>query len=168
MRSAGMALPSALEAEEQAPTAAREAACSGRASQPPTAWRGPASIALVLLAVLASGCASNHDRAVSVVAEQLHAAIDREDGSAACDLLSDSVQEELQDSGGTSCEVAILEAGISPDGRITRVEVFGTAAQVRYDDDVVFLADFPDGWKVIGAACERQATEPYDCKVHGG
>jgi hypothetical protein len=124
--------------------------------------------ACVLLALALAGCSSNHERAVSLVAEQLHAAIDNEDGAEACDLLSDAVQEELQDAEGTSCEVAILESGISTTGRIESVEVFGTAGQVRYHDDVVFLADFPDGWKIIGAACEKQAAEPYECKVQGG
>ena len=122
--------------------------------------------ALVVLGL--SGCASNHEAAVSQVAEQLHAAIDNEDGASACDVLSDDVQEELQDAEGSSCEVAVLEAGISTKGRIESVEVYGTAGQVRYDDDVIFLADFPDGWKIIGAACEKQAAEPYDCKVRGG
>ena len=127
-----------------------------------------AAAACALVAFCLSGCSSNQERVVSQVAEQLHAAIDNEDGAAACDVLSDDVQEELQDADGTSCEVAIVEAGISANGRIESVQVFGTAGQVRYHDDVIFLADFPDGWKVIGAACEKQAAEPYDCKVRGG
>jgi hypothetical protein len=117
--------------------------------------------------VLASGCSSTHEGEVERVAEQLHAALRVDDGAAACDLLSEEAQEELQDS-GDSCEVAVLDAGLSPDGRVEKVSVYDTSAQVRYDDDVVFLSEFPDGWKIIAAGCEKQAAAPYDCTVQGG
>jgi hypothetical protein len=127
--------------------------------------RGGFALTIVLL--LGAGCASSHEPDVEQVAEQLHAALRVEDGAAACELLSEDAQEELQES-GDSCEVAVLEAGLSPDGRVEKVSAYGTSAQVRYDDDVVFLADFPEGWRVIGAGCEKQADAPYDCKVQGG
>jgi hypothetical protein len=114
-----------------------------------------------------TGCAASHEADVEQVAEQLHAALRVEDGAAACELLSEDAQEELQES-GDSCEVAVLGAGLSPDGRVEKVSAYGTSAQVQYDDDVVFLADFPEGWRVIGAGCEKQADAPYDCKVQGG
>ena len=59
-------------------------------------------------------------------------------------------------------------AGLSPDGRVEKVSVYDTSGQVRYDDDVVFLADFPEGWKVTAAGCVPQPDAPYDCKVQGG
>jgi hypothetical protein len=120
-----------------------------------------------VVVLLSTGCASTHESEVEQVAEQLHAAIRAEDGAAACELLSEDAQEQLQES-GESCEVAVLEAGLSPDGRVEKVSAYGTSGQVRYDDDVVFLADFPEGWKVIGAGCEPQAEAPYDCTVQGG
>jgi acetyl-CoA acetyltransferase len=124
-------------------------------------------VALPLAALmLASGCSSTHESEVEQVTEQLHAALRVEDGAAACTLLSEDAQEELQES-GDSCEVAVLEAGLSPDGRVEKVSVYDTSAQVRYDDDVVFLSDFPEGWKVIAAGCTRQADAPYDCSVDG-
>ena len=122
-------------------------------------------VAALLLAV--TGCASAQEDTVEQVTERLHAAIDQQDGAAACELLSEQAQTQLQSS-GDSCEVAILEAGLSPDGRVEQVNVFDTSAQVRYDDDVVFLSDFPEGWKVIGAGCTPQAEGPYDCAVEGG
>jgi hypothetical protein len=122
-------------------------------------------MAAVLL--LCTGCGSTHEDEVEQVAERLHAAIRAEDGAAACELLSENAQEELQQS-GDSCEVAVLEAGLSPDGRVEKVSVYDTSGQVRYDDDVVFLADFPEGWKVIAAGCVPQPDAPYDCKVQGG
>jgi hypothetical protein len=121
----------------------------------------------MIVMLLGTGCSSTHEADVEQVAEQLHAALRVEDGAAACELLSEDAQKELQES-GDSCEVAVLEAGLSPGGRVEKVSAYGTSAQVRYDDDVVFLSDFPEGWKVIGAGCEKKADAPYDCKVEGG
>ena len=120
-----------------------------------------------VVTVCVAGCSSTHEGEVERVAEQLHAALRVDDGAAACDLLSEEAQEELQES-GDSCEVAVLDAGLSPDGRVEKVSVYDTSGQVRYDDDVVFLSEFPEGWKVIGAGCEKRAAAPYDCKVQGG
>jgi hypothetical protein len=117
--------------------------------------------------MLASSCSSTREGEVELVAEQLHAALRADDGAAACELLSAEAQKELEDS-GDSCEVAVLDAGLSTDGRVEKVSVYDTSGQVRYDDDVVFLSEFPDGWKVIGAGCEKQAAAPYDCTVQGG
>ena len=128
--------------------------------------RGGFALTAILL-LFCTGCSSTHEADVEQVAERLHAALRVEDGAAACELLSEDAQEQLQES-GDSCEVAVLEAGLSPDGRVEKVSAYGTSAQVRYDDDVVFLADFPEGWRVIGAGCEKQADAPYDCKVQGG
>jgi hypothetical protein len=117
--------------------------------------------------LLASGCSSTQEGEVEQVAEQLHAALRIDDGAAACELLSEEAQQALQDA-GDSCEVAVLDAGLSPDGRVEKVSVYDTSGQVRYDDDVVFLSEFPDGWKVIGAGCTKRAAAPYDCTVQGG
>lgn len=122
---------------------------------------------LVVLALL-SGCASGNDDAATQVAERLHASLRADDGSAACKLLSEDVQKELSDAEGSSCEIAVMEAGLPDSGRVVEVKVYGTAAQVRYDEDVVFLGDFPDGWKVTAAGCSPQAGAPYDCQVKGG
>ena len=48
------------------------------------------------------------------------------------------------------------------------LDVFGTAAQVRFEDDVYFLGQFPDGWRITAAGCDETAAEPYDCDVSGG
>ena len=120
-----------------------------------------------IVVICLAGCSSTQEGEVEQVAERLHVAVRADDGAAACELLSDEAQEELQES-GDSCEVAVLEAGLSPDGKVEKVSVYDTSGQVRYDDDVVFLSEFPDGWKVIGAGCEKQAAAPYDCTVQGG
>jgi hypothetical protein len=126
------------------------------------------SIVAVLLVVgMLSGCSSGNDDAATRTAERLHASLRAEDGAAACALLSDEAQRELASS-GSSCETAVLESGVPDSGRVVSVKVYGTAAQVRYDEDVVFLGEFADGWKVTAAGCSPQAHAPYDCQVEGG
>jgi len=123
--------------------------------------------ASLVASALLSGCSSGNDDAATRTAERLHASLQAEDGSAACDLLSDDAQEQLAES-GDSCESAVMDAGIPDTGRVVAVKVYGTAAQVRYDEDVVFLGEFSDGWKVTAAGCSPQADAPYDCQVQGG
>lgn len=123
-------------------------------------------IAAVLVLAL-SGCSSGNDEAATRTAERLHASLRAEDGGAACELLSDEVQQELAES-GPSCEAAVMESAIPDSGRVAEVKVYGTAAQVRYDEDVVFLGEFADGWKVTAAGCSPHAGAPYDCDVQGG
>lgn len=125
-----------------------------------------AAASLVILISL-SGCSSGNDADATRAAERLHAGLRAGNGAAACDALSDEVQQELTESHG-SCETAVIESGIPDTGQVVDVDVYGTAAQVRYDADVVFLGEFPDGWKVTAAGCAPQADAPYDCKVKGG
>jgi hypothetical protein len=124
-------------------------------------------VATCMALVTLTACSSSHEDEVERVAEQFHAALEAEDGEAACDLLSEDAQQEMQQS-GDDCATAILDAGLSTDGRLKRVQVYDTAGQVHYDDDTVFLGDFPEGWRVTAAGCEKQAGKPYDCQVKGG
>ncbi len=124
------------------------------------------AVAAVMTATLA-GCGSSRDADVERLAGQFETALQGSDGERVCELLSDEAQKELQDASGRACDVAVLESGLSPGGEIKRVRVYGTAAQVSYRDDTLFLGDYPDGWKVIAAGCEKQAGAPYDCQVKG-
>ncbi len=90
-----------------------------------------------------------------------------QDADAACDLLSEAAQTALSDAAG-SCEDGVRDAGLGDPGRFEAVERFGTAAQVRYADDVYFLGQFPDGWRITAAGCDETAGEPYDCEISGG
>jgi triphosphoribosyl-dephospho-CoA synthetase len=132
------------------------------------ASRATTTLAVAALVSIISGCGSTHEEDVRAAAERFHQALQAGDGEAACELLSDEVQRELQDASGAACSSAVLESGLPEAGAVERVQVFDTAAQVRYSDDVLFLGDFPDGWRVIAAGCEEAASAPYDCQVHGG
>ncbi|MEV7396610.1 hypothetical protein [Aeromicrobium sp. NPDC092404] len=130
--------------------------------------RAPAAATLVVAAVLLAGCSSGNDDAATRTVERLHASLRAGDGAAACQLLSDEAQQELAESKQTSCAEAVIAAGIPDTGRVRDVSVYGTAAQVRYAEDVVFLGEFEDGWRVTAAGCTEAVGAPYDCDVQGG
>jgi hypothetical protein len=129
-------------------------------------WRRIAFL-LVVAAVLLTGCSSSRDDDVEQVAERFHAAIEQQDGAAACGLLSQEAQRTLSAAGDT-CDVAVLDSGVPSEGRVVKVRVYDTAAQVRYDEDVVFLADFPEGWRITAAGCRPRPSQPYECDIEGG
>jgi hypothetical protein len=122
---------------------------------------------LVSLAVLPiTGCGSVDRRADSAaaVAQQLRQALANGDAASACALLAPSTAAELE----PSCPEAIIDEDLpTADGSGT-AEVYGRWAQVRLDDDTVFLAAFSGGWRVVAAGCRaRGAAEPYDCTLQG-
>jgi hypothetical protein len=51
---------------------------------------------------------------------------------------------------------------------VSASEVYGQRAQVRLSGDTVFLAVFPDGWRVVAAGCTARGEKPYDCVLQGG
>jgi hypothetical protein len=51
---------------------------------------------------------------------------------------------------------------------MTGTAVYGQWAQVRFSGDTVFLAVFPDGWRVVAAGCEARQDRPYHCRIQGG
>jgi len=86
----------------------------------------------------------------------------------ACQLLAPDTLEELSDEAGTSCALALAELNLPRRGSVQSVEVAGESAQVKLDDQVIFLARFPEGWRVTAAGCRRTDADPstsYDCEV---
>jgi len=86
----------------------------------------------------------------------------------ACQLLAPDTLEELSSDAGTSCAVALAELNLPRTGSVRSVEVAGESAQVKLDDQVIFLARFPEGWRVTAAGCRRTDADPsssYDCEV---
>lgn len=85
----------------------------------------------------------------------------------ACGLLAPQTLKELEDSEGP-CASALPDELQSAPGPVRSTEVYGKDAIVRLSSDTVFLARFPDGWRVTAAGCTRaEADRPYDCKVKG-
>lgn len=123
-------------------------------------------LALAAIALVASACTSaQQDEAVDA-ADAFVAAVADADGAAACAALAPATVGELVQSTQKPCEEAVLEEAKEAGARID-ARTFGTMAQVRYRDDVLFVTRFGDDWKVMAAACTPKAGDPYDCQIQG-
>ena len=126
--------------------------------------------AVAVAAALATGCGGPGGRedAASAVAVRLLDAVDRGDGAAACAVLAPETLADLEKSADQPCDQAILDEDLPAPGTVTNTNVYGQWAQVRLDDDTVFLAVFPGGWRVVAAGCQPRGDRPYDCTLQGG
>jgi hypothetical protein len=118
-------------------------------------------LALGALAMAGCGQSANRD-AVRTVADRFYAALDQQDGSAACAQLSeDTVKQVEQDEKG-SCPTAIAAVGLAS-SRVTRVEVFITNAKVDLANGAsAFLEQTASGWKISAAGCRATDGDPKD------
>ncbi|GID26116.1 hypothetical protein [Paractinoplanes brasiliensis] len=120
-----------------------------------------------VLALPAAGCSTVGDRedAAADLAVRLLTAVDAGDGEAACALLApDTARSVAEDE---PCPQAILDKSLPRPGTVVDTSVYGQWAQVKLDDDTVFLGAFPGGWRVVAAGCTPRASRPYDCTVEG-
>jgi hypothetical protein len=120
-----------------------------------------------VLALGLTGCASAGHRsdAAASVAVRLLAAVDAEDGTTACAVLAPDTAESVAED--EPCAQAILDKSLPKPGSVVGTDVYGQWAQVRLDDDTVFLAAFPGGWRVVAAGCTPRPSKPYQCSVEG-
>lgn len=128
-------------------------------------------IAILTLGALATGCGSSDEQSeVQKVAVRFVGAASG-DPAMGCQLLAPDTREQLEDDAEQECVKALPEAGIpSSRGRHT-VTIAGHSAQVRFDDQTVFLARFTEGWRVTAAGCERETSDiqrPLTCEIDGG
>jgi hypothetical protein len=125
--------------------------------------------ALLLCAVGAAGCGRSDDRdQARTAAERLYAAIDADDGAAACRELSTQAAEELESQEQSPCEEAILDLDLQTGTPSAEsVELFLTSAAVRLTGgDTVFLDETKQGWRVSALGCREQAPDaPAQCEV---
>jgi hypothetical protein len=118
---------------------------------------------VVVVALLLTGCGSD------VAARDASAAalaFARAEPSHACELLAPDTAEKVARQGG--CAETLASLGLPTASDVQQVEVAGESAQVRLDGQVVFLARFPDGWRVTAAGCVRDDPDPavpYRCEV---
>jgi hypothetical protein len=124
-----------------------------------------------VVAVLAlAGCGSVRDRsdAAGSVAVRLLTAAEAGDGETACATLAPDTVAELEQSAEKPCAEAILDEDLPQPGAVAGTAVYGQWAQVKLSDDTLFLAVFPDGWRVVAAGCTPRPERPYDCVLTGG
>lgn len=101
--------------------------------------------------LLAAGCAEpgGQVQAVGVVVQSFYAALDRQDGQAACSQLA-----------------PFTAATVAQSAR--QVDVFGHQGRVLLAQDTVFVSHLADGWKITAAGCTARRVGPYDCEIQGG
>jgi hypothetical protein len=131
-------------------------------------WR-VLTLLLVSAGLSVAGCGAGGDResAADAVAVRLLTAVGARDGVTACSALAPETASEVSRNAGKPCPEAVLEEDLPAPGQVTGTDVYGQWAQVRLSDDTVFLAVFPDGWKVVAAGCTSRGERPYLCAVQG-
>lgn len=128
---------------------------------------GLALLGAVAFALSGCGFIAPDDGAAAAAATAFRAALQRSDGTAACRLLAPQTVHEVAQSAGKPCPAAVVEDGVAGQGDPVQVDVYGQNARVVFADDVVFLANFPVGWRLTAAGCTPQGDRPYDCQVKG-
>jgi hypothetical protein len=119
--------------------------------------------------LLVTGCAAAPDAsAARDVAVQFQEAAAGGDFDAACELLIPTARDELESTTGMDCADALESLELPQGGEVREVKAYGRTAQVRLEQDTLFLALEPEGWLVIGAGCTPVPDRPYDCDVKVG
>jgi hypothetical protein len=129
----------------------------------------PAVVAcLVALPLAACGTADRASDAAAVT-ERFHAALDANDGRAACEELSEDTASKLEQQEEKPCEEAILELELPKGGTVTVREVEVRSAYTELSaGGADFLNEGAEGWKISAAGCRPTAPEqPYDCLLEG-
>lgn len=126
-------------------------------------------VALAASAVLlASGCGTGSTAGPSAAAVGFAKAVEGRQGDQACSLLAPATRSQLESSQGKPCAQAVLDQGVPPSTAVRRAEQYGSESLVVLDRDVMFVAKFSIGWRVVAAGCKnRGAKLPYDCQVSG-
>lgn len=122
------------------------------------------------LLAAAVGCGAS-DRAPDAagVAERFHAALERDDGAAACAELNEETARKLEQQEEMPCEDAVLRLELPRGGEVAETEVYVTNASVTLaGGGTTFLDEGSQGWKVSAAGCTPTAPNlPYDCLLEG-
>lgn len=126
-------------------------------------------VAAVGLGVLAAGCTGPAADQAGQVAQSF-AQLATSDTTQACELLSGHTREAVEKAAKKACPDALTDEDLPGESSVRLVDVYGHDARVSLDNDVVFLARFPEGWKVTAAGCTPGSSEdePFDCDVSGG
>lgn len=123
-------------------------------------------VGLLVSAVPLSGCGASGS-APQDVAVRFYEAVEAGQGATACGLLAPESRREIEQSTRAPCADALLSEDIPAPGRVVETERFGNQAQVRFDHDTVFVAEFDDGWRLVAAGCTPREPQPYDCTISG-
>lgn len=124
-------------------------------------------LAAALLALTGCGDGGRQAAATSAAVSMLRAAAGH-DGGQACALLAPQTAEAVAQEQEATCADGVLKENLPAPGASLGTRVYGQWAKVRLENDTVFLAVFPGGWRVVAAGCRAQGPDqPYDCSVSG-
>jgi hypothetical protein len=127
-------------------------------------------ILVLALAVLASGCGRQDDRAtVGEVTDTFFAAVGSGDGDKACDQLSPETRSALEQQEKSDCRDAVTKLDLSP-GSVAHVDVDVVSAMVALSSgESAFLDQTNEGWRLSAVGCKplggERADGPYDCEL---
>lgn len=85
----------------------------------------------------------------------------------ACESLAPDVITSLREESGLACPSALQSEPPPTPGKVVGAHVYGRAAQIVFDNDVVFLTVIQGKWKVTAMGCAAVASHPYDCSIGG-
>lgn len=125
---------------------------------------------LVLATLSAVGCGgAGEERDAAAVAERFSAALDRDDGGVACELLSATAKSAIERQEKASCDAAILRLDLPRGATAEKSRVYLRSASVDLvGGGVTFLNEGPAGWRISAAGCTRgQPDRPYECELEG-
>lgn len=128
----------------------------------------PVLLAATLAVAASAGCGTGGKEAdASGVAGRFLAAAQRDDGAAACALLTSGTRRQLEADEGESCEKAIGSVELPGPSPVRRVAVYITSASADLEvGGTLFLDETPSGWRVSSAGCApRPGRQPYDCEL---
>jgi len=125
---------------------------------------GPLALCGVLTACNGAGSGQAGQVATSF------AELAKTDAAKACGLLTEHTRHKVEKDAKKTCSEALGDEDLPDASAVRIIDVYGHDARVVLDKDVVFLAQFPDGWKVTAAGCkpQQQQDDPYECEISGG
>ena len=128
------------------------------------------ALSLVLAALAVAGCGTSDDRDEARAAtERFYAAIEADDGEAACAELGDPLLEQVESQTEQPCADVIARLEYDG-GAVDRTEVYVTNAKVDLTSgESAFLSREADGWKLSAIGCKAEkgkpADRPFECEV---
>lgn len=124
-------------------------------------------MALILGGMLLSGCTPAEAGPALGTASEFQTTVAARDWPHACALLSEEARTRLESAAASTCSTALPRLRL-PENPAGGIEVWGHSARARVGAGAVFLARYPDGWRIIAAGCESRGEDrPYDCAVRG-
>ena len=123
--------------------------------------------ACVLLVALVGCGTGGRGQDVAEVTESFHSALERGDGNAACQALSEETASKLEQQERKPCEEAILSLELPKGATVAETTVYMRSAFAKLaESGADFLDESPDGWRISAAGCEPTAPDqPYDCEL---